>query len=64
MREDWNRELGEILESLSYELTAARSAGLGRSDALRAALRRARQLVDEADALAAGVQAEDRDASD
>lgn len=63
MRPEWGAELDALLEDLSYELTAARTAGLDRPDLLRASLRRARQLVDDADALAGAAQAEDQTAT-
>lgn len=61
--EDRRQELENILDEISYELTSARTAGLGRPDALRASLRRARDLVSSADALAGAVAAAQRDAS-
>lgn len=54
------RELDRILEELSYELTAARTAGVAEPDELRATLRRARDLLAEADGLAASIGAEHR----
>lgn len=57
-----NEELARLLDEISYEVTAARSAGLGRVDDLRAALRRARDLVAQADALASSLLAARRDA--
>jgi hypothetical protein len=54
------RELEAILDELAYALTAARAVGVGRPDELRAALRRARDLLADADALAASIGAERR----
>jgi hypothetical protein len=51
-------ELADLLDKVSYELSSARAAGVGRPDALRAALKRARELVADADALAAAVHVE------
>ena len=48
---DPKNELDQILEELSYEVTGARSAGMDRPEDLRAALRKARALVSDADAL-------------
>lgn len=50
-------ELDQILDRLGYEVTAARSAGLGRVSDLRNALRRARALVADAEALAGASEA-------
>lgn len=50
-------ELAELLEEASFHITQARGAGLERTDELRAALRRARELLVDADALAADVAA-------
>lgn len=55
------QELEGILDEISYELTSARTAGLDRPDALRASLRRARDLVADADSLASTVAAAQRD---
>lgn len=63
MRDERERELEGILEHLSYELTAARTAGIARPEALRTALRKARQLLDDAEGLAAGAQVEARETS-
>ena len=57
MPKDHKRELERILDDLAYELTGARTAGLDEPDELRAALRRARDLLAEADGLAAAVGA-------
>ncbi|HVF51977.1 MAG TPA: hypothetical protein VNC78_00040 [Actinomycetota bacterium] len=50
-------ELRDILEKVAYELTTSRTAGLEDIQALREALRRARTLIDDADALAASQEA-------
>ena len=55
------QELSELLDRVSYELSSARAAGLGRPDQLRAALKKARELVADADALAAAVGAARRE---
>ena len=54
------RELERILDALAYELTGARGAGVDRPDELRARLRRARDLLADADALAGALGAERR----
>jgi hypothetical protein len=58
MASDKQRELERIFDDLAYELTGARTAGLDQPDELRAALRRARDLLADADGLAAAVGAE------
>lgn len=55
---DQQRELESLLDDLAYELTGARTAGTGQPEVLRAALRRARDLLADADALAASIGAE------
>lgn len=55
---DPQRELERLLDDLAYELTGARTAGVDQPDELRAALRRARDLLAEADGLAAALGAE------
>ncbi len=55
---DQKRELESILDELAYELTGARTAGVDQPDELRGALRRARDLLADADALAASIGAE------
>ena len=57
-------ELADLLDKVSYELSSARAAGVGRPEELRAALKRARELVADADALAAAVGARRRDEGD
>lgn len=58
------QELEGILDEISYELTSARAAGLERPDRLRTSLRRARDLVSDADSLASAVAAAQREAED
>jgi hypothetical protein len=55
------RELEDLLDRASYEMTSARAAGLGDIDALRSALRRLSKLVGDADALAQSVNAQRRE---
>ena len=55
-------ELADLLDQVSFELSSARAAGIGRPGELRAALKRARNLVADADALASAVDARRRDA--
>ncbi len=55
---DRRQELEGILDELAYELTGARTAGIGQPEELRRALRRARELLADADALAASIGAE------
>lgn len=52
------RELESILDGLAYELTGARTAGVEQPEILRAALRRARDLLADADGLAASIGAQ------
>ena len=59
-----NEELAALLDAVSYELSSARAAGLGQVDQLRAALKQARKLVADADALAAAVAVERREAGE
>lgn len=56
--DDRQRELERIFDDLAYELTGARTAGIAQPDELRAALRRARDLLADADGLAAAIGAE------
>ncbi len=46
-------ELEQLLDEVGYELTLARSAGLGSPRQMREAVRRAQQRLASADALAA-----------
>lgn len=55
---DHQSELERIFDDLAYELTGARTAGVDQPDELRAALRRARDLLADADGLAASIGAE------
>ena len=55
---DQQLELETILDALAYELTGARTAGVEQPEIVRAALRRARDLLADADALAASIGAE------
>ncbi len=55
---DQQGELESLLDELAYELTGARTAGVGQPEVLRAALRKARDLLAHADALAASIGAE------
>lgn len=57
-------ELDRLLEAIAYELTSARSFGLGEPDALRNALRKANDLLEDAIALAGDARAIEREASD
>jgi len=61
MSDDQAAELAELLDKVSYELSSARAAGIGRPEALRVALKRARELVADADALAQAVGARRQD---
>jgi hypothetical protein len=58
---DYAAELDGLLDQASYVLTTARTAGLEDTERLRAALKRIRSLVGDADALAASVEAERRE---
>lgn len=55
---DQQSELESILDDLAYELTGARTAGVEQPEILRAALRRARDLLANADGLAASIGAQ------
>jgi hypothetical protein len=57
---DRSEELHSLLEDVSFELSGARAAGLSDLVRLRAALKRARELIADADALAASVGVERR----
>lgn len=57
---DRSEELHALLEEVSFELSGARAAGLSDLVRLRAALKRARELIGDADALAASVGVERR----
>lgn len=48
-------EIEELLDAVSYEVTSARAAGLGRPEELRTALKRARELLADADSIASHV---------
>ena len=54
-------EFADLLDRVSFELSSARAAGIGRPDEVRAALKRARNLVADADALASEADARRRD---
>ena len=49
------RELSDLLEEASFQITAARAAGLERVDDLRSAMKKAREVLADADGLAADV---------
>jgi hypothetical protein len=53
-------ELERLLDELSYQVTAARTAGMARPDAVRAALKRIGKLVADIDSLAVTELAEQR----
>ena len=53
-------EFADLLDRVSFELSSARAAGIGRPEELRAALKRARNLVADADALASAADAKRR----
>jgi hypothetical protein len=53
-------EFADLLDRVSFELSSARAAGIGRPDEVRAALKRARNLVADADALASEADARRR----
>lgn len=48
-------EIDELLDAVSYEVTSARAAGLSRPEELRTALKRARDLLTDADSIASHV---------
>lgn len=51
-------ELERSLEEISYQVTAARTAGADNPTELRAAFKRLRQLVNDGEAFAATLEAE------
>jgi len=51
-------ELDRSLEEISYQVTAARTAGVDKPTELRNVFKRLRQLVNDGEALAATVEAE------
>ena len=59
-RDDWKEEFEGLLEQLSYEISTARAKGLARPNELRDTLKRMRDLVAGAEALAAAAGAEAR----
>lgn len=61
MDDQRRRELEGLLDDLSYQVTAARTAGLDRPDDLRRALKRMTALLSNLDAVAVTVIAERRD---
>ncbi|MGH2736253.1 MAG: hypothetical protein ACRDKZ_11785 [Actinomycetota bacterium] len=54
-------ELLGLLELVGYELSSARAAGLDDTGRLRTALKRARGLIQDAEALTQSVEAERRE---
>jgi hypothetical protein len=54
------RELDALLEEVAFELTQARAAALAHPESLRHALKRARELIAQADALVSSVAATQR----
>jgi hypothetical protein len=57
-QEDRATELERALEEISYQVTAARTAGVGDPTKLRASFKRLRQLVNDGEAFAATLEAE------
>ena len=57
-------ELEEILDAVSYEITAARAAGLKRPEDLRTALKRDKEMISDADSLASHIAAERAESRD
>lgn len=55
---DKRQEFEAVFDRVSYELSSARAAGLDRPEEARAALKRARELVTDAEMLAASMFAE------
>lgn len=53
-------EFESLLETASYLLTSARTSGLDKTEELRTTLKRLRDVVGEADALASSVDMERR----
>ena len=63
-QEDPAGELERLLDDVTYDITTARSAGLTDVDSLRGALKRAKQRIDAADALAGDVAVKRRRSED
>jgi hypothetical protein len=61
MHDQRQRELEGLLDDLSYQVTAARTAGLHRPDDLRRTLKRMTALLSNIDAVAVTVISERRD---
>ena len=61
MNDRRQRELEGLLDDLSYQVTAARTAGLDRPDDLRRTLKRMTALVSNIDAVAVTEISERRD---
>ncbi|MDQ3877191.1 MAG: hypothetical protein M3290_02400 [Actinomycetota bacterium] len=57
MTTDPRSELAELLDEVAFELTQARAATLDNADGMRAALKRAHDLIGQADALVSSVAA-------
>jgi hypothetical protein len=53
-------EFERLLDEISYEITGARTSGLEEAERSRASLRKARDLLADADALAASTHAGER----
>jgi hypothetical protein len=49
-----------MLEDLAYQVTSARSAGVENPEALRSAVKKMRQLVNDAESLAVTLEAQRR----
>ena len=58
MTGDHTKELEEILDRVSYEITSARASGLDKIEELRTAIKSAHGLLADADALAGSVASE------
>jgi hypothetical protein len=56
--QEWDAELEELLDALSYEISNARAFGLAKPEELREALKRMRNKVAQAANLAAAANAE------
>jgi hypothetical protein len=55
VRSEWNSEFEELLDAVSYEISNARASGLDKPEQTRAALKKMRSKVAEAETLAVAV---------
>lgn len=63
-RADLDRELNELLEGVAYELSGVRASALDDPQRSRAALKKARDLLADAETLVSGVVAQEVEPGD